>query len=255
MKLIIILIFLSILHSCGLIKETNDSYSDEIPDIVNSEPTEPLIVEDVEWPPPKSSGPDEMLLEEGNILNESTDLVIIKVKNNRTTSSSTIQGSVVYKIPKDMTVRTTYQVIVRISKSTLNIYENLNGEVKISSIPITETMEVKLIDVSPSDRKMFDIIADNSSVQLVENGEELTQWSWNITPIRSGKSKLKIVVSIIKGGTTKETVYIDNVSVKADVTKTVPLFIGNYWQWLLSTLLLPLFYWLYAKRKKKKVEK
>jgi len=236
-------------------KDTSDSYSDGVPDIVNSEPTEPLMVEDVEWPPPKSSGPDEMWLEEGKIINESTDLVIIKVKNNRTTSSTTTQGNVVYKIPKDMTVRTTYQVIVRISKSTLNIYENLNGEVKTSSIPITETMEVKLIDVSPSDRKMFDIIADNSAVQLVENGEEVTQWSWNITPIRSGKSKLKVVVSIIKGGTTKETVYVDDVSVKADVTKTVPLFIGNYWQWLFSTLLLPLFYWLYAKRKKKKAEK
>jgi hypothetical protein len=235
-------------------KDTKDSDSDGVPDIVNSEPTEPLMVEDVEWPPPTSSGPDEMWLEEGKIFNEPTDLVIIKVKNNRITSSSTTQGNVVYKIPKDMTVRTTYQVIVRISKSTLNIYENLNGEVKTSSIPITETMEVKLIDVSPSDRKMFDIIADNSAVQLVENGEEVTQWSWNITPIRSGKSKLKVVVSVIRNGITKETVYVDDVSVKADVSKSVPLFIGNYWQWLFSTLLLPIFYWLYAKRKKKKAK-
>jgi len=256
MKLItiLIIIFAAILYSCSLFKDTTDFDADGVPDIVDVEPVfieESFELEEVAMSPP----PDEMQFEPIMFVDESSELVIVEVPNTTITTNSTTQGHVAYKIPKDMTVRTTYQVIVRISKSTLNIFENLNGEVKTTSIPITETMEVKLIDVSPSDRKMFDIIADNSAVQMVEDNEEITQWSWNITPLRSGKTKLKIVISIIRGGSTKETVYIDEVRVKADVTKSVPHFIGDYWQWLFSTLLLPLFYWLYAKRKKKKAKK
>ena len=93
-------------------------------------------------------------------------------------------------------------------------------------------MEVNLIDSSPSDNKMFDIVQNNKGVQLVEDNEEYTQWTWDITPVRSGKTKLKIVISIIRDGVANETVYEDTVVVRADVTKTVPFFISQYWKWI-----------------------
>jgi hypothetical protein len=179
------------------------------------------------------------------------ELKIIEVSNNKVSTSTTTGGHVAYKIPNDMTVRSTYQVIVRISKSTAHIFENLNGEVKTSSIPITETMEVKVIDPSPSDSKMFDIILDNAPIQLVENNEHVTQWTFNVTPIRVGKSKLKIVISTITNGHTKEVVYEDEVNVKIDITKTIPFFIATYWQWLLTTLVIPVIIWFFKRKKNK----
>ena len=175
---------------------------------------------------------------------------IIHVNNSTVSTKSTNMGHVAYKIPTEMKVRNTYQVIVRISKSTATIYENMNGEVKTTTIPITETMEVKLIDPSPDDRKMFDVIADNDATQLVENNESVTQWSWNVTPIRSGQAHLKVMIAVITDGNRKETVYQDVVNVDTNLGKQIPFFFGKYWQWMLSTLIIPFGVWFYNRKKK-----
>lgn len=180
---------------------------------------------------------------------------IIKVNNSMVSSKSTNMGHVAYKIPTEMKVRNTYQVIVRISKSTATIYENMNGEIKTTTIPVTETMEVKLIDPSPDDRKMFDVIPDNDATQLVENNESVTQWSWNVTPIRTGQAHLKVMIAVITDGNRKETVYQDTVNVDTNLEKQIPFFFGNYWQWMLSTLVIPFGVWFYNRKKNEDEEK
>lgn len=177
-------------------------------------------------------------------------LKIIEIKNPHL-KTKTNNGHVVYHIPPIMSVRDTYQVSLVISKTTLNIYEDFEGIVKTTTIPITETMEVKLIDPSPMDDKTFSIVPDNEAEQLIEDGNEITKWTWNVTPLKSGGANLKIVVSIIKNGHKKETVYQDNIHVKTNPGKTIPIFIGKYWQWFLSTLIIPFGIWLYNRKKEK----
>lgn len=179
-------------------------------------------------------------------------LKIIQIINDRILTQTTNQGVVVYKIPTEMKVRNTYQVLLRISKSSINIYEKLNGEVRTSTLPITETMEVKLIDPSPSDAKMFDIIPDNDFAQIVENGNTFTQWTWNVTPLKMGKAQLKIIISIVRDGNKKETVYQDMVQIKLDLGKQITFFFDKYWQWLSTTLIIPFGIWFYNRKKKKK---
>ena len=159
------------------------------------------------------------------------------------------QGVVAYKIPSEMKIRNTSQVLVRISKTKTNIYLNLRVTAVTSAIPITQTMEVKLIDPSPSDSKNFDIIPDNDAIQIVDNCNDYTQWTWNVTPLKTGKAKLKIMVSIIIDGDKKEKVYEDTVMVKMDVTKEATFLLSEYWQWLFTTLIIPFGVWLYNKRK------
>ena len=185
------------------------------------------------------------------IKNSKIQIVEIKNTNIKTTTN---KGHVAYHIPTIMSVRDTYQVSLVISKSTVNIYEDFEGVVKTTTIPITETMEVKLVDPSPIDDKTFSIVPDNDAEQLIEDGNEVTKWSWNVTPLKSGGANLKIVVSIIKNGHRKETVYQDNVHVKTNLGKTIPIFIGKYWQWFLSTLIIPFGIWLYNKKKEKEKE-
>ena len=162
-----------------------------------------------------------------------------------------LTGVVVYNIPKAMKVRETYQVTVRIGKDNIRISENMGGEVVEAVIPITETMEVKLIDPSPSDHKSFEIVPDNEGVQMVDTTGEYTQWSWNVTPIKVGKASLKIVVSIIKNGNKKEEVYSDNVVVEANAVNQITFFFHKYWQWMLGTLLIPIFKYFWGIWRKK----
>jgi hypothetical protein len=163
-------------------------------------------------------------------------------------------GKVVYDIPKIMSMRETYVVTVRIGKNSVEITENLSEEVRTAVIPITETMEVKLIDPSPDDYKEFEIVADNSAVQMVDSSGRYTQWTWNVTPIKVGSSSLKIVVSVIKNGNKKEDVYSDTVKVEASPMNQVKYFFHTYWQWLFATLLIPVFKYFWGVWRKKKEE-
>jgi len=191
--------------------------------------------------------------------NSSRAIRIIEVKNTKVIkqSSDLSEGRIVYKIPDVMKVRSTYKVLVRISKSknVISVYDSLQGTVRESVIPITETMEVKLLDISPADNKSFEIVDGNSAVQMIEDGDTYTEWSWNVTPVRVGKSNLKIVVSVIRGDNKKDIVYEDSVEVEKDIPTQVGFFFKKYWQVFMTAVAIPLIVFLYKRRKEKKKEK
>lgn len=183
-------------------------------------------------------------------------LKIIEVKNTKVIKqgNNLSEGRIVYKIPNVMKVRTTYKVLVRISKSksTVSLYDSLKGTVITSKIPVTETMEVKLIDLSPKDNKAFDIEENNNGIQIIDNGDTYTEWSWGVTPIRVGSSKLEIVVSIIRDGNKKDIVYEDIVEVETDAITQILFFLKKYWQVLMTSIAIPFVVWIYKRRKEKK---
>lgn len=191
-----------------------------------------------------------------NVYLENPKLKITEVKNTKIIKNNInlSEGRIVYKIPNIMKIRSTYNVFVRISKSksTLSIYDNLSGEVKTSVLPVTETMEAKLIDLSPKDNKSFDIQERNQGVQLVENGDTYTEWSWGVTPIRLVNSKLEIVISVIRDGNKKDIVYQDTVEVEKDIKEQILFFLNKYWQVLMTSIAIPFLVWLYKSRKDKK---
>lgn len=184
------------------------------------------------------------------------DLKIVEVNNTKVVKQSKdfSEGRIVYKIPNVMRIRTTYKVLVRISKSksTVILYDSLSGEVMTSRIPVTETMEVKLIDVSNKGKKSFEIVSDNNSIQIIENGDTYTEWSWNVTPIRVGDTKLKIVVSVIRNDNKKDIVYEDTVKIERDLKEQILFFLEEYWKWLITTFILPFIVWWWKNRKNKK---
>ena len=183
---------------------------------------------------------------------------IIEVKNTKVIkqSSDLSEGRIVYKIPDVMKIRTTYKVLVRISKSknVVSIYDSLDGTVMESKIPVTETMEVKLVDCSPADNKSFEIVDGNSGIQMIEDGDTYTEWSWNVTPVRVGNSRLKIVVSVIRNGNKKDIVYEDSVEIQKDIFVQVGFFFKKYWQVFMTAVAIPFIVFLYKRRKEKKKE-
>lgn len=116
-------------------------------------------------------------------------------------------------------------------------------------------MEAKLIDLSPKDNKAFDIQEQNEGVQLIENGDTYTEWSWGVTPIRLVNSKLEIVISVIRDGNKKDIVYEDTVEVEKDIKEQILFFLKKYWQVLMTSIAIPFGVWLYKNRKEKKDSK
>jgi hypothetical protein len=170
---------------------------------------------------------------------------------NKTVNMS--DGRVVYKIPAQMKFRSRNNVLLRITKSkaTLSVYDNLDGEVMTSEIPVTQTMSVNLIDLSPADDKAFEITTGDNAVQVVDSGDTYTQWTWNVTPIKVGNAKLQIVVAVVRDGGEKDMVYEDTVEVQNDIPTQLLLFWNKYWQWIIGTFLLPFFLWMYKRKNDK----
>jgi len=205
--------------------------------------------------------PNRVIITSANIVfpernNAREALRVIEIQNTKVIkqNSNFSDGRIVYKIPNIMKVRSTYKVLVRISKSkaTVSLYDSLQGTVMTSKIPVSETMECKLIDLSPKDNPAFEIADGNSAVQIIENGDTYTEWSWGVTPIKVGSSNLKIVVSVIRDGNKKDIVYEDTVEVEIDVFNQVLFFLKKYWYALMTSMAVPFVVWLYKNRKEKR---
>lgn len=174
------------------------------------------------------------------------------------TSSETkrAEGRILYSIPDSMTVGKTFEVFARISHSrdTVTITENITGAVRTNVIPVSEVMEVELVDPGPEGDKNFAITKNNDGRQIIEEGETYTEWRWDVTPTKSGSKTLKIVVSVIRGSERKQTVYVDEVVVKSNPKLATENFFEKYWQWLTTTIVIPFIVWLYKRRKKENGE-
>ncbi len=86
---------------------------------------------------------------------------------------------------------------------------------------------------------------------MIENGDTYTEWSWDVTPVKVGNSKLKIVVSVIRDNNKKDIVYEDTVDVEKDVIVQITFFFKKYWQVLMTSIAIPFIVWIYKRRKEK----
>lgn len=175
-------------------------------------------------------------------------------KIDTTSTQSIVPGSMSYFIPKEMSVRNTYKIYLKISKSKILLQEYQNDTlIKVATIPVTQTMEVKLIDPTPEDNKAFSIITENTSMQFMDDIDSCyTEWNWSVTPLQSGNNKLSIVISIIKDGVRKEKVYEDVVNVKVNLKNQTFYFFKKNWQILLTSLIIPFIIFLWKRYKKNK---
>ncbi len=267
---ILLFLFLFCFHSCKVHQRINDTRDVHVRNNYNfdlDDSTHEKTNFSYENGQASYNHKNKMPLVSNKVIITSNDLVmpyseklkIVEVQNTKVIKQQNdlSEGRLVYKIPNVMRIRSTYKVFVRISKShnTISIYDSLSGSVTTSKIPVTETMEVKLIDISPKDKKYFEIVDDNNGIQIIESGDTYTEWSWNVTPIHIGKTKLKIVISTIRNDNKKDIVYEDTVEIERDIKEQIIFFWEEYWKWIISTFMLPFALWFYKNRKNKKSKK
>ena len=168
---------------------------------------------------------------------------------NRDKTTKIDFGEIVYKVPDTMVVFSEYKIVVRISKKsgTAEITESLGNDVIKKTIPVTSEMEVLLIDSSPD--SAFSIKKINSDGQIIDS-LDYTEWQFIVKPLKFGDRTLSLVVSVVRDGELKQKVYSDTIHVKNNIKKEVGNFWSKYWQWIITTFLIPIFVYFWKRKKK-----
>lgn len=181
-----------------------------------------------------------------------------KLKENDTTS-----GWIAYSVPEEMKVAKTYSVKVRISKKSgsqtkADLILGSADAINNPSLPSVATIEDVKVSGEMSaelraDAGAFDIKALSTPVQNIDN-ESYTEWEWVVTPKKSGDSPLKLIIRV-KDLNKDIVVFNKNIKIKKNVTVAVGGFFEKYWQWLMTTIIIPIFIYFWNRKKKKRNKK
>ena len=162
-------------------------------------------------------------------------------------------GRILFNPPKEMKVRETELVEVRI---TQNLTEDLTkglegpGEPQIKETKVATYMKVRLTGSG------FNIVPEISEPQMIES-DKYTHWEFHVTPLNSGIQTLKLTYFVITSvqGTDRQKEYIvGDWEVSVKVTPMGQL--KCYWQFIVTTLIaiIALIIAIIAIRKKKRRE-
>ena len=192
--------------------------------------------------------------------------VKVEVIDNTTLDDITNEsvGIMAYSTPEQMVVGKSYTIKLRISKEKNKIQLvsgdrnipindiNTDSKVVIESIRVEPIMSANLI----AEDGKFIITTSSTEIQNIED-KGYTEWGWRITPLKSGENFLKLVVKVRiineNGDFYKDiTVFDKNIEVKSNVVFSIKTWLSNYWQWLITTIIIPFIIWFYKKKSEEK---
>lgn len=169
-------------------------------------------------------------------------------------------GWISYSVPEQMKVKRSYSVKVRISKKT----DGQNKAILIlgqddpiddndyPSIAVIEDIRVsgEMSAELRGSGDWFKIVPLSTQSQDIDTST-YTEWEWRIDPIRAGKSALKLVIKVKK--INKDIIVFNKtIGIKSNIPVNIGSFFDKYWQWLLTTIVIPVFLFFWNKRRKRR---
>lgn len=159
-------------------------------------------------------------------------------------------GNIAFNAPDAMKLR--QAGVIQLLLSGQESAENLQAQIKAKGpresarIQISDRMEARLTGHG------FDIVAITPELQAVSH-EQTTEWKWEIKPTETGKHHLYLTLSAIlhiDGERTSRTIrtFDRDIEVQVSWSDRMSGFLGSYWQWLWTTVLVPVGLWAYGKR-------
>jgi hypothetical protein len=210
-----------------------------------------------------NTGSSVYLPKKSRIVNNNYEVLVDDyIDDNIDYRSNDKKGMLAYSIPDDLVVGEYFTVKVRISRSKsktgivfgnrgITIYENdINSIVSLELIDIKPVMSAQLL----GDDSRFKISSLSSDYQSVE-GDDYAEWDWRIMPLKSGKNYLKLLIRVkskVDDSYKDITIFDRKILVRPNIKYTIVNFIKDYWQYISSSILIPLFTWLWSNRRKKK---
>ena len=162
-------------------------------------------------------------------------------------------GEVTYVVSDTMFVNVTKTINLVISnkfkveKMVTEVKAFLGTTTQTEPLRISEIMSVKLIDPNGT---CFRITPITNTEQTIEKNN-YTRWEWDITPLKKGIHTLKLTIDILDNKHHKNIrVYENFITVISTKTfgQVIKEFFIEYWQYLISGIILP-FLFFYIKRR------
>lgn len=284
MKTILFILSLGLLASCAKsnmagINPNNDSLNeiksldfssdsllvlDTIAKIDTVQFVEEILVNELQRAP-MDRQPDRLRIEDEIRLIErhenKTGLKVI----DRTAGNTMLPGNsgwIAYSVPEEMKVQKNYTVKVRISKKQgqskaeliLGNHDPINNP-EFPTIAVIEDVKVsgEMSAELRGDDTQFKIVSLSTPVQNIDD-ESYTEWDWIVTPLKSGSSSLKLVVKV-KDLNKDIVVFNKNIKIKSNVPVVVEGFFEKYWQWFMTTIIIPVFIYFWNRKKKRRQTK
>ena len=186
----------------------------------------------------------------------------LKVVDRTSKNSDVNKGWIAYSVPEEMKVEKNFSVKVRISKKSgqskaeliLGNDDAINNPdypsiAMIEDVKVSGEMSAEL----RGDIDAFKIVCLSTPTQNIDD-ESYTEWDWIVTPKKGGQNHLKLVVKL-KDLNKDIIVFNRNINVKSNVPVVVKGFFEKYWQWLMTTIIIPVFIYFWNKKKKKRQTK
>ena len=169
-------------------------------------------------------------------------------------------GNILYNPPTEMTLNVTETIEVRIAKNEVSEKDLTgSGTIQKETIPISQTMSVRLCCGDSEKGDAFDIHSSSVEQQLVDSTlleeDEFTEWVFQVTPRKPGDQQLQLFVSAhyeLSNGKNiiKDEVLKRAIKVQVDTTEETKNWISENWYWLGLLLVIPLAALLISRRTK-----
>lgn len=166
-------------------------------------------------------------------------------------------GFISYNVPDSMKLGEHYKVTLRITKKPFSEVlitkiskDIINTTTIINKLQMSDVMSAELIDSEGS----FIINSLSTEKQIIEG--DYTEWTWDILPNKKGNLNLRMVIKINiyndKGEFVKDIpVFERDIYTSSNLYYSIKNFLTLYWQWILSTLILPLIVYIWKKKSNK----
>lgn len=182
-----------------------------------------------------------------------------EVNNQQEPDRSTVVGQLyeanaVFAIPGVANIKE--EIRAQLIIDPVKTLEELKGLVTAGPVMAAESIKISRIAVAKLDAPDFHIISSTDAEQAVAE-DSPTMWTWTLRPKAGGVYSVNIVVYAevtIDSKTTKHRIrtFDRQVAVQVTADQAVGEWIGKYWQWITTTLILPFGIWLWKSKTGKK---
>ena len=168
-------------------------------------------------------------------------------------------GNITYNAPDTMLLGDRHDIYLLLSPS--QSAEQLQSQLQ-SRLGHPETLQSVQIKIAERMQATltgegFEITPSEPQEQAV-SGTEPTEWHWTVSSKEAGQQELQLdlyVLVVLKDSPPmprKIRTFTKTIRVRVTLGRRLAGFVGDNWQWLWGTLLVPLAGWLWARRRKAK---